>query len=300
MKDALQKAGITGEDVEIKSAGLKKADLFEAGLTGKADSSLRRKEILKANGLPQNLSCNALLDILNHYYTKEDKVVFVIQSDGNTRAVWSGISDKEIGGYSVVEIGEFAFRDCINLKKVYLPDSVTNIGLGAFSKTVEENVQTFTNALSNANQSAESKDDAEKGDNEVGTSSDIAQFQAYLQNTNSEEEKIVGAKRKYPIQINEAIKKDFIVEWSIGNKAYWINVEDSEDGKEVYIVININHPFFKPYTNNEDFKIILEKFVISFVVAEQQAKLTSDKDGYIRASTIRHKMNEFLSKVSED
>ena len=49
-----------------------------------------------------------------------------------------------------------------------------------------------------------------------------------------------------------------------------------------------------------DFKIILEKFVISFVVAEQQAKLTSDKDGYIRASTIRHKMNEFLSKVSED
>lgn len=170
----------------------------------------------------------------------------------------------------------------------------------ASSKTVEENVQTFTNALSNANQSAESKDDAEKGDNEAGISSDIAQFQAYLQNINSEEEKIVGSKRKYPIQINEVIKKDFIVEWSIGNKAYWINVEDSEDGKEVYIIININHPFFKPYTNNEDFKIILEKFVISFVVAEQQAKLTSDKEGYIRASTIRHKMNEFLSKVSED
>ena len=55
-----------------------------------------------------------------------------------------------------------------------------------------------------------------------------------------------------------------------------------------------------PYSNNEDFKIVLEKFVISFVVAEQQAKLISDKEGYIRASTIRHKMNEFLSKVSED
>lgn len=170
----------------------------------------------------------------------------------------------------------------------------------ASSKTVEENVQSFTNALSNANQSAEVKDDAKKDNEDTSTSSDLADFEAYLQNTNSEEEKIVGAKRKYPIQINEAIKKDFIVEWSIGNKAYWINVEDSEDGKEVYIVININHPFFKPYTNNEDFKIILEKFVISFVVAEQQAKLTSDKEGYIRASTIRHKMNEFLSKVSED
>lgn len=170
----------------------------------------------------------------------------------------------------------------------------------ASSKTVEENVQSFTNALSNANQSADSKDDTKKDNEDTSTSSDLADFEAYLQNTNNEEEKIVGAKRKYPIQINEAIKKDFMVEWSIGNKAYWINVEDSEDGKEVHIVININHPFFKPYTNNEDFKIILEKFVISFVVAEQQAKLTSDKEGYIRASTIRHKMNEFLSKVSED
>ena len=130
--------------------------------------------------------------------------------------------------------------------------------------------------------------------------SELAQFEEYLQDTNSAEEKIVGAKRKYPIQINEAIKKDFVVEWSIGNKAYWINVEEAEDSQDINIVININHPFFKPYTNNEDFKIVLEKFVISFVVAEQQAKLTSDKEGYIRASTIRHKMNEFLSKVSED
>ena len=78
-----------------------------------------------------------------------------------------------------------------------------------------------------------------------------------------------------------------------------LNRDESEDGSEVYVTININHPFFKPYSNNEDFKVVLEKFVISFVVAEEQAKLTSDKEGYIRASTIRHKMNDFLSKVSE-
>ena len=40
------------------------------------------------------------------------------------------------------------------------------------------------------------------------------------------------------------------------------------------------------YTNNEDFKIVLERFVISFVVAEQQAKSTSNKEGYIPASAI--------------
>ena len=77
-------------------------------------------------------------------------------------------------------------------------------------------------------------------------------------------------------------------------------MDESEDGHKVNIVININHPFFKPYTNNEDFKIVLEKFVISFVVAEQQAKSTSNKEGYIPAVAIRNRMNEFLSKVSED
>ena len=90
------------------------------------------------------------------------------------------------------------------------------------------------------------------------------------------------------------------MEWTIGNDEYWIKVEESEDRNEIQITININHPFFKPYSNDAEFKIVLEKFVIAFVVAEQQAKLTSDKEGYIKLSTIRHKMNEFLSKVSEE
>ena len=169
----------------------------------------------------------------------------------------------------------------------------------ASSDKVQQNVQSFTSALSNSNQSTAETTGATDNDSS-SQQTEISQFEAYLQDTNSAEEKIVGSKRKYPIQINDVVKKDFTVEWSIGNKAYWINAEESEDGKEVNIVININHPFFKPYSNNEDFKIVLEKFVISFVVAEQQAKLTADKAGYVRASTIRHKMNEFLSKVSED
>lgn len=44
-----------------------------------------------------------LIELKNRYYMKEDSVLFVIQSDGNTRAVWSGISDKEIGGYTVTD-----------------------------------------------------------------------------------------------------------------------------------------------------------------------------------------------------
>lgn len=126
------------------------------------------------------------------------------------------------------------------------------------------------------------------------------QYEEYLKSTNNEDEKIVGTKRNYQININEVVKKNFIVEWAIGTKKYWIKAEESENDNEMNVTININHPFFKPYSNNEDFKVVLEKFVISFLVAEEQAKSTSDKDGYIRPNTIRHKMNEFLSKVSEE
>lgn len=166
------------------------------------------------------------------------------------------------------------------------------------SNTVQKNVRSFTDALSNSTLSPLNA--ALDPPPPVGDSSKIVQFQEYLHDTNNATEITVGTKRKYPIQINEVVKRDFVVEWSIGSKAYWINVEENDNSGEINIVININHPFFKPYSNNEDFKIVLEKFVISFVVAEQQAKLISDKEGYIRASTIRHKMNEFLSKVSED
>ncbi len=163
------------------------------------------------------------------------------------------------------------------------------------SDNVQKQVEPFTNALSNTNTYEKTDENIEETQ-----SDEVAKYEEYLKSTNNEEEKTVGNSRSYLININEVVKKTFIVEWAIGNKAYWINAEDSENGDEIKIIININHPFFKPYSNNEDFKVVLEKFVISFVVAEQQAKLTSDKEGYIRPSTIRHKMNEFLSKVSEE
>lgn len=166
-----------------------------------------------------------------------------------------------------------------------------------FSKSTSDNihdkVKSFADAISSSNS------DTEDLDSDIVKSEDIAAFEEYIDVVNNEPEKQVGSDRNYDIKINDVIKKTFVVNWSIGNNSYWINVIDDEDNV-VRITININHPFFKPYSNNEDFKVVLEKFVISFVVAEQQAKITSDKQGYIHSSTIRHKMNEFLSKFSED
>ena len=122
------------------------------------------------------------------------------------------------------------------------------------SDNVQDEVKKFTDSFSysTGDTASDADDNTSENTTDIGSGNqDIAAYEEYLHSTNNVEEKIVGSKRKYPIQINEAIKKDFIVEWSIGNKAYWINVDESEDGSEVNIVININHPFFKPYTNNE-------------------------------------------------
>lgn len=162
------------------------------------------------------------------------------------------------------------------------------------SNNVQQEVAKFTEVL---NYGVETNNEDSLKEYETD---DTLVFEKYLAESNNTEEKIVGSDREYFIQINDVIKKKFVVKWAIGNKQFWITVNDQNVENEVEIIININHPFFKPYSNNEDFKVVLERFVISFVVAEQQAKLTSDKNGFIHAASIRHKMNDFLSKVSEE
>lgn len=54
-----------------------KALLFELGLTGGADSSERRRELLAAMGLPGRLSANSLLDLLNAKFTKDEFIEYL-------------------------------------------------------------------------------------------------------------------------------------------------------------------------------------------------------------------------------
>ena len=52
--------------------GLTKADLMAAGLTGGADSARRRQALLKEMALPEHTSANALLQVLNGCYSREE------------------------------------------------------------------------------------------------------------------------------------------------------------------------------------------------------------------------------------
>ena len=72
--DALTRTGATMSDDVPEKAGeqITKADMFTLGLSGGSGSRERRLELTKKLGLPQKLSPNALMDVLNILYTKEE------------------------------------------------------------------------------------------------------------------------------------------------------------------------------------------------------------------------------------
>lgn len=74
LKEVLQRAGATflGKDTEQREETfppLSKADLFAAGLTGCNQSAVRRRVLLQTLKLPEQMSANALLAVLNGCYT---------------------------------------------------------------------------------------------------------------------------------------------------------------------------------------------------------------------------------------
>lgn len=168
--------------------------------------------------------------------------------------------------------------------------------------------QDVATALSNAFSSAESESDVA---DTAETTTDPAteekpkesdnDVQEYIDTVLHEEvqEEKVGTVRNYIVNISPVISVEFNVQWSIGNKAFWINY--TETSSDVYdVLINIDHPFFMPFSKDEAFKRVLEKFTLSFILAERQAKLASDRQGYIPANVIKNYMNQYLKMLAED
>ena len=76
--DALIAAGATVDGVsENKNASITKADMYAKGYTGRADSAKKRSELLKTLGLPEKMTGNALLDVLNALMTRDEFLALV-------------------------------------------------------------------------------------------------------------------------------------------------------------------------------------------------------------------------------
>lgn len=74
--EALRRAGATfeegGEEAAPRGRPITKADLYAAGLSGTPDAAERRRALLKRLELPERLSSNALLQVLNALYSYEE------------------------------------------------------------------------------------------------------------------------------------------------------------------------------------------------------------------------------------
>lgn len=75
LEEALRRCGATilGEAAkERNQEEITRLDLFQAGLSGGENSAAKRKALLKRLDLPEHLSANALVQVLNTILTKEE------------------------------------------------------------------------------------------------------------------------------------------------------------------------------------------------------------------------------------
>lgn len=72
--NALIRAGATidGEEGTQQSARISKADMYTMGLSGRNGSAARRAELIRRLDLPEHMTADALLDVLNALMTREE------------------------------------------------------------------------------------------------------------------------------------------------------------------------------------------------------------------------------------
>lgn len=70
--EAFKKAGVIADEAAPKSDPITKADLLDMGLIGGENSAIMRAELQRSLGLPELLTANMLIEILNVMYTREE------------------------------------------------------------------------------------------------------------------------------------------------------------------------------------------------------------------------------------
>ncbi len=75
IRKALEDCGALSETGERRE-GITHTDLYELGLSGTEGSRERRKALLKALELPEQMQTNALLDAVNLLYTREEFIAY--------------------------------------------------------------------------------------------------------------------------------------------------------------------------------------------------------------------------------
>lgn len=70
--EAFRKAGVISNEADSERESVTKLDLFEAGLSGGNNSAEKRSELLKYLGMPELMTTNAMLEIINTMMSRDE------------------------------------------------------------------------------------------------------------------------------------------------------------------------------------------------------------------------------------
>lgn len=130
--------------------------------------------------------------------------------------------------------------------------------------------------------------------------SEVSLFKTYQEELNNLPPKEDVVKREYKVPLDAANMCTITVNWIFGDSTtYWIKVDPSEEGTTASVQLNINHPFFKPFCEQEDFKRVLEKFALAFALSELQVKKNARPDGSVSPGAFRNLINQYLTKLAD-
>ena len=85
---AIERAGAHIEELSPETCfgeRISKTDMYEAGLSGGANSAEKRKRLCKRLDLPERMSANALLDVLNALLTRKEFAKITLNDTNNER-----------------------------------------------------------------------------------------------------------------------------------------------------------------------------------------------------------------------
>lgn len=181
-----------------------------------------------------------------------------------------------------------------------------------YSKNESEKIgRSVSESLANlsADESSDSKYLVDDNKNEKSKDSDTVEngnektdLEEYIETVldDKKDDKILDPVREYNISLNNLKSIVLSVRWARKGDEFWIDYKEVVEGTGKFdVLINVDHPFFIPYSKEREFQIILEKFVLSFILSEIKAKMSSS-DERISPYVIKNNMNTFLKKLAED
>ena len=127
---------------------------------------------------------------------------------------------------------------------------------------------------------------------------EIDLYKEYQEVQNNQPEEVDNQIRTYYIPLDGVTKYTINLQWTIGNSHKWITVNPTDDNT-IDIQLNISHPFFRPFSEKVEFKLVLEKFAIAFALAEHRAIENRNEDGSISPYAFSTNINKFLKELAE-